>query len=305
MQSKNLYMKKQIIIYGIGKYGKELYNFIKDKVYIPYIIDQYNNNKNYYDTPIKDFDCIKNEKIHLNTKVIITTTTNANDIAKSLYSLGFTNVQLLRDSIYNHIQSPIYTDNIFANHKAFKKIGKHTFGRPIITNWGETNSKITIGNFCSIGNNVNIVLAGEHATQYISTYPFTSLPTIWQETINIKNQTMYSKGDVVIGHDVWIGNNVTILSGVHIGSGAVIAAGAVVTKDVEPYAIFGGVPAKCIRKRFKDKDIKKLLGIQWWLWDDEKIKKNMNFFYSDNIDKFIEKYDITYKEKNENICKKK
>lgn len=84
---------------------------------------------------------------------------------------------------------------------------------------------------------------------------------------------------VTIGNDVWIGANVVILQGVHIGDGAIIAAGAVVTKDVDDYAIVGGVPAKLIRYRFSERQIKAFKEIQWWNWNMDKIQENMELFY--------------------------
>lgn len=96
--------------------------------------------------------------------------------------------------------------------------------------------------------------------------------------------------DSVIGNDVWIGNNVCIKQGITIGDGAIIATGAVVTKNVLPYTIYGGVPAKLIKKRFTDEQIEELLKIKWWDWNIEKIKLatiNNDF---DNIDSFIKKY---------------
>ncbi len=99
-----------------------------------------------------------------------------------------------------------------------------------------------------------------------------------------------TKGNIIIGNDVWIGSNVIILSGVHIGDGAVICAGSVVTKDIEPYSIAGGVPAKQIRKRFTDEAVEKLLQIQWWNWEEEEIKKWIPLLSSPDINSFLEKY---------------
>ncbi len=93
---------------------------------------------------------------------------------------------------------------------------------------------------------------------------------------------------VNIGNDVWLGNNVMILDGVKISDGAVVGAGAVVTKDIEPYSIVGGVPAKLIRKRYTDEQINKLLHIRWWNWDYEKIKENYKYF--SNIELFLEMF---------------
>lgn len=144
-------------------------------------------------------------------------------------------------------------------------IGYGTYGTPNVIEYG-TGSKLIIGKYCSISPNVTILLGGEHDIKRLTTYPFDMLA-------NLANKTppySLTKGDVIIGNDVWIGINVTILSGVHIGDGVVIGACALVNKDVPPYAIVGGVPAKLIRYRFSKKQIKDLLKFQWWNWDFSK-----------------------------------
>ena len=100
-----------------------------------------------------------------------------------------------------------------------------------------------------------------------------------------------SKGGVNIGNDVWVGANAMIMSGVSIQDGAIIAAGAIVTKNVSPYTIVAGNPAKTVKKRFKNSQIKSLLRIQWWNWEEDKIRKYVSDFYS-NIDKFIKLHDV-------------
>ena len=99
-----------------------------------------------------------------------------------------------------------------------------------------------------------------------------------------------SKGDVIIGNDVWVASDVTIMSGVRIGDGAVVANKALVTKDISPYTIVGGVPAKVIRKRFDDETIEKLLKIQWWNWEDKHIVNAIRMLQSNRIEELIEYY---------------
>lgn len=137
------------------------------------------------------------------------------------------------------------------------------------------DGKIEIGNFCSIAQNVSIQQFNHNIkrpTSYAMEYTFFS---------HNFSDDCDSKGDIIIGDDVWIGSNVSILSGVRIGRGAVIGAGAVVTKDVEPYSIVGGVPAKKIKMRFPEEKIKKLEKSQWWTWNTEEILKKKKFFLSD------------------------
>ena len=109
----------------------------------------------------------------------------------------------------------------------------------------------------------------------LSTYPFPIFFEEWGLDIKEITNTQDNKGDIVIGNDVWIGFESVILSGVTIGDGAIIGTRAVVTKDVPPYTIVGGVPAKPIRKRFSDDVISELLKLQWWNWSENRIKKNI------------------------------
>lgn len=136
--------------------------------------------------------------------------------------------------------------------------------------------KLKIGKFCSIACGTKFLMtSGNHSLQSLSTYTFPIFFEEWGlETKNIKS-AWDNKGDIVVGNDVWIGFEAVIMSGVTIGDGAIIGSRAVVTKDVPPYTIVGGVPAKTIRKRFSDEVIAELLRIQWWNWDKERIKKNI------------------------------
>ena len=154
------------------------------------------------------------------------------------------------------------------------KISNTTIGDYVyIQNTTQIQSS-TIGNFCSIGANVKVGL-GIHPTTYFTTFPsFFSIRKQCQVSFVDKNY-FKETGSNYIGNDVWIGDNVTILSNITIGDGAIIAAGAVVTKDVKPYSIVGGVPAKFIKYRFNNTIIKKLLSIKWWEKDIDWIIKNM------------------------------
>lgn len=146
--------------------------------------------------------------------------------------------------------------------------------------------KLSIGRFCSIAKNVTFLLSGDHRHEWVTTYPFPAFSNIWKGAEKITGHPK-DKGDIVIGNDVWTGRNSIILSGISIGDGAVIAAGSVVTKNVEPYSIVGGVPAKIIKYRFKQKQIRELLKIKWWNWKPEKIKRNLTKLCNSNIDDFI------------------
>lgn len=150
-----------------------------------------------------------------------------------------------------------------------------------------------IGKYCSIANNVNVITGNHPTKDYISTHP-AFYSTEKQVGFTYVNKTTFEehkyadeeKNPVVIGNDVWIGANVTILEGVTIGDGAIVAAGAVVTKDVPPYAIVGGIPAKVIKYRFDEEKIKKLLELKWWDWPTHKIIEKRESFK--NINNFLE-----------------
>ena len=121
-----------------------------------------------------------------------------------------------------------------------------------------------------------------HRMKSISTYPFNIMGGGWEKfTPTLDDLPL--KGDTVVGNDVWIGYEAVVLSGVTIGDGAVIGTRAVVTKDVPPYTIVGGVPAKPIRKRFDDETIKKLEEVRWWNWDDEKIRQSIRAIQNGDI----------------------
>lgn len=138
-------------------------------------------------------------------------------------------------------------------------------------------SNTIIGKFCSIGPDVKIGL-GKHPTHLISTFPaFFSTRKQCQITFTDKDYYIET-GKITIGNDVWIGANAIIMDDITIGNGAVIAAGAVVTKNVAPYEIVGGVPARLIKKRFADKEIENLLDFKWWEKDYSWLKQNSSLF---------------------------
>ncbi len=157
----------------------------------------------------------------------------------------------------------------------------HNFEQNILYHFDFNGDKLIIGKFCQIASNCRFIMNGAiHAIDGISTYPFKIFGKACKDApLNFKH-----KGDTVIGNDVWIGNSVTFLPGVKVGDGAIIGANSVVTKDVEPYTIIAGNPAKIIRKRFDDQAIEFLSALCWWDWDIEKITNHINLISSGNIE---------------------
>ncbi len=144
--------------------------------------------------------------------------------------------------------------------------------------------QLIIGKFCSIACGAKFIFtSANHTMKSLSTYPF---PLFWEEYgLEQKDVTKAwdKKGDIVIGNDVWIGYEAVIMSGVQIGNGAIIGTRAVVTKDVEPYTIVGGVPAKPIKKRFDDETIEKLQSLCWWDWNKDQLLEKLNDIMCGNI----------------------
>ena len=147
------------------------------------------------------------------------------------------------------------------------------------------HDRLIIGKFCSIACSAKFIFnSANHTLSSLSTYPF----PIFFEEWNLKREDVASawdnKGDIVIGNDVWIGYESIIMAGVTIGDGAIIGTRALVTKDVPPYTIVGGTPAKPIRKRFDDQTIAYLQKIKWWDWSNEKIAENIAAIQNGQID---------------------
>ncbi len=166
--------------------------------------------------------------------------------------------------------------------------GEWSYGCPkVVRKTSQFN--VRIGKFCSIAQNVKIFLDNNHRVDWITTYPLSKK----MEDIPTVEGHPHGIGDVVIGNDVFIGQDVLIMSGVTIGDGAVVAARAVVTKNVAPYEIVGGIPAKHIKFRFPEEQIKQLLKIQWWNWPIDTIKENAKLLQSSNLKDFLKKFSVS------------
>ncbi len=189
----------------------------------------------------------------------------------------------------------VYLKNVVKNPNIM--VGDYTFYNDFVSDPTEfeknnvlyhypvNHDRLVIGKFCSIACGAKFIFtSANHTMQSLSTYPF---PIFFEEWgLDGKNvaDAWDNKGDIVIGNDVWVGYEAVILSGVHIGDGAIIGARAVVTKDVPPYTIVGGVPAKEIRKRFSPETTEKLQQIRWWDWSIEKIQEHLPEIIDGKID---------------------
>jgi acetyltransferase-like isoleucine patch superfamily enzyme len=174
-----------------------------------------------------------------------------------------------------------------ASKAGFLEIGAHTYGSPEIIQYKGSERKVNIGRFCSIAPGVVIIPGGIHPSGWVSTFPFRAMFDL--EGGN-EDGIPAAKDEIFIGSDVWIGTDAMILSGVRIGDGAIVAARSVVTRDIPPYAIAAGVPAKTVKFRFENHIIEKLEQIRWWEWDEGKIIDAIPLLSSERVEEFITTY---------------
>ncbi|WP_304523491.1 CatB-related O-acetyltransferase [Aeromicrobium sp. Leaf350] len=161
-------------------------------------------------------------------------------------------------------------------------LGQHSYGIPTIHTFIHDESRLIVGAYSSLGG--NYLLGGQHNPYHLTTYP---LRILWGMEGAGQDGVPMVLGDIVVGSDVWTGYGCWIRSGLTIGDGAIIATGAVVTKDVPPYAIVGGNPARVIKYRHSEEHIAELLDIRWWDWPDDEIRAAAPYIASEDIDAFI------------------
>ncbi|MDD0842932.1 CatB-related O-acetyltransferase [Pseudomonas sp. Gutcm_11s] len=162
------------------------------------------------------------------------------------------------------------------------QVGTGTYGMPEVHDWNE-GSTLRIGAYCSIAGDVHIYLGGHHRIDWVSSFPF---PAFTEEAAHIADHGG-TRGDVEIGSDVWLCSQSIILSGVKIGHGAVVAAGSVVSRDVAPYSVVAGNPARHVRWRFDEAQRDALLQIAWWDWPEHEVRQAIPMLCSSQIDDFI------------------
>lgn len=202
------------------------------------------------------------------------------------YKLSKRNVRIYKTAIFNN-------NTTFGGHNSIgaktvvsdSQIGRYTY-------LGKNNKldRVSIGKFCSIGSNIKILDSTHPTREFVSTSPvFYSTLCQCGTTFVTKDkfEEHLSGGDskLIIGNDVWIGDDVTFMAGITIGDGAIIGTGALVTKDVPPFSICGGIPAKVIRYRFTQEQIDYLQTMKWWNKDDQWIRANADRF--DSIERFM------------------
>lgn len=162
-----------------------------------------------------------------------------------------------------------YTAPLFPQYE----IGEHTYGTPVILGGGP-GATLVIGRYCSIADGAKLELVGDHNADRMANYPFENID-VWSTGRPLE---LYHRPiEIVIGNDVWLGSECLVLHGFTIGDGAAVGAGAVVARDVRPYAVVGGNPARELYRRFDDEDIEELLRIRWWDWPDEKVRENLDW----------------------------
>lgn len=169
-------------------------------------------------------------------------------------------------------------------------MGRHTYFRPNVIVFPGDTGNVIVGNFSSIFYDVDIFAGGNHTSHTVSTFAF-------RQVFDIPGRYMdgipSTKGHVRIGSDVWIGKGAMILSGVTIGDGAIVGARSVVSKDIRPYAIAVGNPAREVKRRFSDEIVDALLAIRWWDWPDDVVKARIDELSGGQVTDFLAKYGLS------------
>ncbi len=186
--------------------------------------------------------------------------------------------------LQNVVKDPSITVGAYSTYDDFVRDPRDFERNNVLYHYPINHERLTIGKFCSIACGAKFLFnSANHALGSLSTYPFPIFFEEWGLPVEDIPQAWDNKGDIVIGNDVWIGYEALILAGVTVGDGAVVGTRAVVTKDVPPYTIVGGVPAKPIRKRFSEAVIDRLLALQWWDWPEERIAASLEAIQSGDI----------------------
>lgn len=186
--------------------------------------------------------------------------------------------------LQNVVTDPSITVGEYSTYDDFVHDPRDFQRNNVLYHYPINQERLVIGKFCSIACGAKFLFnSANHTLGSLSTYPFPIFFEEWGLPVEDIPRAWDNKGDIVVGSDVWIGYEAVILAGVTIGDGAVVGARAVVTKDVPPYTIVGGVPAKPIRRRFSDDVIQRLLELKWWDWPVDRIAANLEAIQSGDI----------------------
>lgn len=284
---------RRIIIWGAGYGGGIVESVLRDlEVEIAGFVDKKADQiKEYLGYPVYKTADMRPERDF----ILISLLSAQNDILVALSELGYS-----KEDCFYLLENEGGNKNDIVYRGC--KIGRYTYGYESLLEFYPIAE--SIGRYCSINGTAKIY--NNHPMESVTTHPMldhilfypwevyenrlrcVQTYGIYDDNAEFENSLIRNNRPVVIGNDVWIGANVVILPGVNIGDGAVLAAGAVVTRDVAPYAIVGGVPAKTIRYRFEEKMIEKFLEIKWWDWEIDEIEKNIELFY--RPEEFIRKF---------------
>ena len=186
--------------------------------------------------------------------------------------------------LQNVVKDPSITVGAYSTYDDFVRDPRDFERNNVLYHYPINHERLTIGKFCSIACGAKFLFnSANHALGSLSTYVFPIFYEEWGHGMEV-TEAWDHRGDIVIGNDVWIGYEAVILSGVTIGDGAIVAARSVVTRDVPPYTIVGGVPARPIRRRFDQETIDALLELRWWDWPLEKLSKSLRAIQAGDLE---------------------
>lgn len=194
-----------------------------------------------------------------------------------------------KNTVYlqNVVRNPSIIVGAYTIYNDFVEDPREFEKNNVLYQYPVNGDKLIIGKFCSIACGAKFIFnSANHRLSSLSTYPFPIFYEEWNLQMKDVSKAWDNKGNIVVGNDVWIGYEAIILAGVTVGDGAVIGARAVVTKDVPPYTIVGGIPARIIRRRFDEETIHALLRIKWWNWRPEQIRKKIIFLQEGMMEEF-------------------